>query len=84
MTTRRVVAGYLPGLAAEEVQWQTLGFGSGADCLDVAVPVLSPAQMKALALRVKQASAAHLKTLAVSQIIDIIDRSIARLLDPAD
>lgn len=84
MTTQRVVAGYLPGLAAEEVQWHTLGFGSGTDRLDVAVPVLSPAQMKALALRVKQASATHLKTLAVSQIIEIIDRCIARLLDPAD
>ena len=66
------------------MQWQTLGFGSGASRLEVEVPVLSAPQMQALALRVKQASRVHLKTLTVSQIIDIVDRAIARLLDPAD
>jgi hypothetical protein len=85
MTTRRaVVAGYLPGLAAEEVQWQTLRFGSGTRLLDVKVPALSAPQMTALALRVRQASRVHLKTLTVSQIIDVVDRAVARLLDPAD
>jgi hypothetical protein len=84
MTTQRAVAGYLPGLAADELQWQTLRFGSGDSRLDVEVPVLSPPQMKALALRVKQASRLHLKTLRVSQIIEVVDRAIARLLDPAD
>jgi hypothetical protein len=84
MTAQRVVAGYLPGLAADELQWQTLRFGSGDSRLDVEVPVLSPPQMKALALRVKQASRLHLKTLSVSQIIEVVDRAIACLLDPAD
>jgi Acyl-CoA reductase (LuxC) len=84
MTTRHAVAGYLPGLKDEEVQWQTLHFGSGAGRLEVKVPVLSAPQMKALALRVRQASRIHLKTLTVSQIVDVVDRAIARLLDPAD
>lgn len=84
MTAHRAVAGYLPGLAAEELQWQTLGFGSHAGRLEIVVPVLSAPQTKALAQRVRQASRLHLKTLTVSQIIDVIDRAIARLLDPAD
>jgi hypothetical protein len=84
MTTPRVVAGYLPGLATDAVGWQTLNFGSGTSRVEVEVPVLSAAQMKSLALRVRDASRVHLKTLTVSQIIDIIDRAIARLLDPAD
>jgi acyl-CoA reductase LuxC len=86
MTTPHAVAvaGYLPGLSPEEVRWQTLRFGPGTSGLDVKVPVLSAAQMKALALRVRQAGRVHLRTLAVSQIIDVVDRAIARLLDPAD
>jgi len=84
MTALRAVAGHLPGLVERDVQWQTLAFESGSSRLDVAVPVLTPAQMTALARRVEQASRTHLKTLTVSQIIAIVDRAIARLLDPAD
>jgi hypothetical protein len=84
MKTLHATAGYLPGLKPEEVQWQALHFESAQAAVDVEVPVLSAAQMKALALRVKAASRAHLKTLTVSQIIEIIDRAVARLLDPAD
>jgi hypothetical protein len=84
MTTPRFSAGWLPGLAASEVQWQTLAFGSGAARVEVDVPQLDPAQMQALARRVKQAAREQLKTLTVSQIVEIVDRAIARLLDPAD
>ncbi|MBT2324769.1 acyl-CoA reductase [Variovorax paradoxus] len=84
MTTLHAVAGYLPGLAPADVQWQPLVFESGTTRLEVAVPVLSPQQMTALALRVKQASRLHLKTMTVSQIVAVVDRAIARLLDPAD
>jgi DNA-binding Lrp family transcriptional regulator len=38
----------------------------------------------ALAERVKQGSRAYLKTRTVSQIIAVVDRAVARLLDPAD
>ena len=84
MKTLHAVAGYLPGLRQEDAEWQTLRFESAQAAVDVKVPVLSAAQMKALALRVTAASRAHLKTLTVSQVIDIVDRAISRLLDPAD
>ncbi|RYF81272.1 MAG: acyl-CoA reductase [Comamonadaceae bacterium] len=84
MMTQRIQAGYLPGLAAADVQWHVLPFEQGGMRLEVAVPVLSAAQMHALAARVRLASAAHLKTMTVSQIIDVIDRAIARLLNRDD
>ena len=84
MTTLHAVAGYLPGFAPAEVQWHPLIFESGARRVEIAAPVLSPAQMAALALRVKHASRLHLKTMTVSQIVAVVDRAIARLLDPAD
>lgn len=84
MTTLNAAAGYLPGLAPARVQWQALVFESGPTRLEVAVPVLSPEQMRALAVRVKQASRRHLKTMTVSQVVDVVDRAMARLLDPAD
>ncbi|MGE8591817.1 MAG: acyl-CoA reductase, partial [Alcaligenes sp.] len=84
MNVQRVEAGYLPGLASADVQWQTLPFEQDGQRVEVAVPVLTASQMEALAQRVQQASARHLKTMTVSEIIDIIDRAIARLLDPND
>ena len=84
MTTLHAIAGYLPGLAPADVQWQTLSFESGPTRLEVAVPVLSADQMRALAVRVGQASRLHLKTMTVSGIVDVVDRAMARLLDPVD
>ncbi|KRC12847.1 acyl-CoA reductase [Acidovorax sp. Root217] len=81
MTTARIRAGYLPGLDAAEVDWQVLPFAQGDQALEVEVPVLSAAQMDALAARVRQASALHLKTMAVSEIIAVVDQAITRLLD---
>ncbi len=77
-------AGYLPGLAAQEVEWRTLRFGRAGEALEIAVPALSDAQMKALAARVRDAAGRHLKTLPVGRIVDIIDHAIARLLDRQD
>ena len=77
-------AGHLPGLAAADVAWHTLSFGEGARALQVRVPVLQPAQLQALAQRVKEAGARHLKRLPVSRIVQIVDEAVARLLDPRD
>jgi hypothetical protein len=77
-------AGHLPGLAQGEIGWHTLAFGAGAQRVEVAVPVLQPAQLAALAQRVRAASAQHLKTLPVSRIVQVVDAAIARLLDPRD
>ena len=63
---QRIKAGYLPGLNDEEVQWQTLDFGSrDGQLLEVSVPVLTAPQMQALACRVRKAAAAHLRPLPV-------------------
>ena len=77
-------AGHLPGLSADEVEWQTLTFRRANQVLDVAVPVLDVAQIDRVAARVRAASRAYLKSLTVAQIIAIIDRAIARLLDRGD
>jgi hypothetical protein len=77
-------AGYLPGLDPEDVEWQTLTFDRADAPLEIAVPVLSDAQMQNLAARVRVASRERLKPLPVAQITDIIDRAIARLLDRTD
>lgn len=84
MTTQRITAGYLPGLGNDEVQWHSLSFAQGDRRLEVAVPVLSAAQMQALARRVRAAADRHLRPMPVGQIVDAIDRAIARLLDRDD
>lgn len=84
MSVIRVEAGYLPGLSSSDVQWRTLPFDRDGQRVEVAVPELSPSQMDALAKRVRDASARTLRTLSVSDIIDIIDRAVSRLLDRDD
>ncbi len=82
---QRIKAGYLPGLGDDEVQWQTLDFGSqDGQLLEVSVPVLTAPQMQALACRVRKAAATHLRPMPVAEIIDAIDRAMARLLDRND
>ena len=77
-------AGHLPGLSADAVEWRTLTFRRGNDGLDVAVPVLSDAQMEQVVARVRVATRSYLKSLPVSRITAIIDRAITRLLDRDD
>ena len=84
MTLLRETAGYLPGLTAGEVAWQTLTFEGKRDTLEVAVPVLSEEQTVALLVRVRSASRSYLKSLTVAQIVATVDRAIARMLDPQD
>ena len=84
MSAQRVRAGYLPGLDHDAVQWHTLDFTSGGGRVEVDVPVLTPQQLRALAQRVRDAARRHLRTMTVSQIIAVIDRTIARLLDAGD
>ncbi len=94
MTSTAFRAAYLPGVQPEEVTWQALEFLTpGVDAgvgtlpgstLKVEVPQLSPAQMVALAHRVRQASRAQLKEMTVSDIVRVIDAAIARLLDVHD
>lgn len=84
MSVLHETAGYLPGLRADEVAWQTLSFEGQGGGVEVAVPVLSEAQIVLLTQRVRSASQSYLKSLTVEQIVDTIDRAIHRLLDPQD
>ncbi|MGQ2978300.1 MAG: acyl-CoA reductase [Polaromonas sp.] len=84
MSLLRETAGYLPGLRADEVAWQTLSFEGQGGGVEVVVPVLNDAQIVALTQRVRSASRSYLKSLTVVQIVDIIDQAIHRLLDPQD
>lgn len=80
----KVRACYLPGLDPACVQWHTLSFGAGEQRVEVEVPKLTPAQLVDLTERVRKASREQLKCLSVAQIIDIVARAIARLLDRQD
>jgi Acyl-CoA reductase (LuxC) len=77
-------AGYLPGLNDADVAWHRLSMGAPDAPLQVDVPQLSAAQMTALAERVRKASHAHLKTMCVSDIVRVLDKATARLLDTKD
>jgi len=80
----KISAGHLPGLKTDELQWHTLSFGRDADRVEVLVPQLTPAQLRALAVLVRENGRKHLKRMPVSQIIAALDRAIARLLDAQD
>lgn len=80
----REVAGHLPGLSADAVAWRVLEFTRGADALEVAVPVLTEAQVAQVTAHVRKASQTYLKTLPVARIAATIDRAVARLLDRDD
>ena len=85
--TDRWIAGYLPGLRDSDVRWESLSFGRlgrEGNRLVIDVPALDAAQMVALGRRVRTAAREELRSMRVSQIIEIIDVAIARLLDPAD
>ena len=81
---QQIKAGYLPGLSDDEVQWHVLPFERNGTRLEVSVPMLTGEQMQALANRVRDAAAKHLRSMTVAQIIDVIDRAMARLLDRND
>lgn len=84
MTRTVFKAGYLPGLNDADVTWHRLSVGPLHAPLLVDVPQLSATQMTALAERVREASHTHLKTMCVSDIIRVLDKATARLLDAND
>ena len=84
MKLERIQAGYLPGLKDEDVRWQSLLFERDDVRLEVSVPVLGAEQMQALARHVRAAADRHLRAMPVAEIIDAIDRAMARLLDRSD
>nr|WP_255606712.1 acyl-CoA reductase [Pantoea sp. DY-5] len=58
-----------------------MSFNHRGQRLEVSVPQLDDAQIKALAARIRTNARAYLQQLSVAQIIGIIDAAVARLLD---
>lgn len=77
-------AGYLPGLREEDVRWHKLRLGAPDAPIWVEVPELTDVQLDALTQRIKQASRTHLKTMSVADIIGVLAKATARLLDAQD
>ena len=76
--------GYLPGLDPDAVSWKSLNGARGAQDLNVLVPQLSAQQIAQVAQHVRRNAQAHLRTMPVMQIVEIIDAAVARLLDWQD
>ena len=78
------IAGYLPGILEGEIEYKTLTFEENARKLDVQVPLLSQQQLDQVIAVVKESCASVLKSMSVTQIIEIIDKVIEQLLDRAN
>ena len=77
-------AAYLPGIDPADVEWKTLSYDNAGCTVDVEVPALSEDEMTALAARIRQARQENLVPRPVGEIVDIVDRAVARLLDRKD
>ncbi len=77
-------AGYLPGLDAAALPWQTLTFARTGSPLAVEVPVLGLDDIARLAAHVHQQAAERLRPQPVARVVDAVDAAVARLLDRSD
>lgn len=75
---------YLPGLDPDTLEWQRLSFARDGTGLEVAVPVLGPAELVRLAEHVRHNAAERLRAMPVARVVEAIDAAIARLLDRQD
>jgi len=73
----REVAGYIPDIGEEEFERKVLKFQE----LEVEIPLLTEKQMNKVIETVKRGSAETLKSLTVSEIVNMIDKVTDRLLD---
>lgn len=79
----KAMGGHVPGIAADDIKWETLVFEAHGQRLEVALPSLTPSQLDAVAATVGAAQR-RLATLPVMDIVDAIDRAIDRMLDAGD
>ncbi|MFA5489126.1 MAG: acyl-CoA reductase [Candidimonas sp.] len=82
--TTRIAAGYLPGLPAESLAWESRTFRARGQAIEVALPRPTPEQLILLAAKVRKAAQENLAVMPVMDVVDAIDRCIARMLDAAD
>lgn len=83
MTTALVPAYFLPpGCESATAEATTLAFGDEPEELRLQVPVLTPAALETLSLRLRQAQEAHLARRPIADIVEVIDQVVQRWLDP--
>lgn len=80
----RAVAGHIPGIAADDIDWETRHFDAHGLHAEVALPRLAPSQLETVAATVSAAAQERLAAMPVMDIVDAIDRAIARMLDASD
>lgn len=80
----KIVAGHVPGIDAQSIRWETLLFQAHGQRLEVSVPRLTPVQLEAVAAKVRVAAREALAALPVMEIVDAVDRAIAKMLDADD
>lgn len=73
---------HLPGLA--HTPTTTWSYGKGADAFEVRVPRLTTAMLREQIQALAAAREEHLAGRPVAEIVEVVDRVAARLLDPAD
>lgn len=84
MSDRSEQAGYLAGLDPNAIEWVPQIYTAKGHSLTVQLPHLNSEQIADLASHVARQSKNQLKSLPLDQIVDAIDRTIARLLDRND
>ncbi|MFP3123301.1 acyl-CoA reductase [Ectobacillus funiculus] len=77
----RVQAGYLPNIGENEFKYKVLKYRNKDEEIAVEIPLLTTEQMNEVIQKVKQASAETLKCYSSTEIVNIIDQVIERLLD---
>ena len=70
----------MPGFDERELQWVPQFFQDRHACVTIEVPMLEPVQIQRLATSVRHGARTGIKRRPVSEIIDIVDAAIARLL----
>lgn len=80
----RIAAGYVPGLSADSLVWESRTFHAHGQSVEIALPRPSPEQLARLSAKVRAAAQENLIAMPVMDIVNAIDRCIARMLDGAD
>ena len=73
---------FFPGWDAGTVATTSLTFGTGSEALNLSLPVLTPAALDAVSLRLLAAQAQHLACRPIAEIVEVIDCVIQLWLDP--
>lgn len=74
-------AGHLPGQDLSRTEWVSRSFSAHGRTVELSLPRISPDQLQALAHYTALSAKTQLAGMPVLEIVDIIDRVIARMLD---